>query len=82
MRYFCYVSTVAEIENAIKLLPAAEREALESRLLARRFGLDALGDAERTDLLATLDTAEREIDAGQAHSAEQLRQDVRSWAGR
>lgn len=69
------MSTIAEIENAIGQLPAAEREAFESRLLARRFGLDSLGEDERTELLASLD-------AGQGHSADELRQAVRSWAGR
>jgi hypothetical protein len=63
------MSTVAEIENAIELLPAVEREALESRLLARRFGLDALDQDERAELLSSLDAAEREIDAGRVHSA-------------
>jgi hypothetical protein len=76
------MSTVAEIENAIQLLPAVEREALESRLLVRRFGLDALDENERAELLASLDEAEREIDAGRFHSAAELRQAVRSWAGR
>jgi hypothetical protein len=76
------MSTVAEIENAIQLLPTVEREALESRLMARRFGLDALDENERTELLASLDEAEREIDEGRFHSAHDLRQAVRSWAGR
>ena len=76
------MSTVAEIENAIGELPATEREAFESRLLARRFGLDSLSEDERAQLLASLDAAEREIDAGQGHSAAELRQAVRSWAGR
>ena len=75
------MSTIAEIENAIGQLPAMEREAFESRLLARRFGIDSLIEDERTELLASLDAAEREIDAGQSHSADELRQAVRSWAG-
>ena len=76
------MSTVAEIENAIGLLPAEEREAIESRLLARRFGLDSLDEDEHAELLASLDAAEREIDAGQSHSAAELRQAVRAWAGK
>ena len=67
------MSTVAEIENAIGLLSAAEREAIESRLLARRFGLDSLSEDEHAELLASLDAAEREIDARQSHSAAELR---------
>ena len=76
------MSTLAEIENAIGLLPAAEREALESRLLSQRFGLEALDNGERAELLASLDAAEREIDAGISHSADELRRAVRTWAGR
>ena len=72
------VSTVSEIEQAIELLAAADREGLESRLLARRFGLDALNDDERTELLASLDAAEAEIEAGRFHSADELRQSVRA----
>ena len=76
------MSTVAEIEKAIDGLPTGEREALESRLLARRFGLDAMSAAERAELLASLDEAEREIDSGRGVSADELRQSVRLWAGR
>ena len=76
------MSTVAEIETAIEGLPMDEREALESRLLARRFGLDAMSDGERAELLASLDEAEREIDAGRGLSADELRQSVRAWAGK
>jgi hypothetical protein len=76
------MSTIAEIENAIECLPAAEREALESRLMARRFGLDSLDAAERAALLASLEQAEREIDGGGGLSADDLRRDVRAWAGR
>ena len=81
----CYapaMSTMAEIESAIAHLPAAEREALEGRLLARRFGLEALDAGERAALLASLDEAEREIDSGRGLSADDLRRDVRAWAGR
>ena len=76
------MSTLAEIESAIEHLPDVEREALESRLLSRRFGLDALDAAARAALLASLDEAEREVDAGRGLSADDLRRDVRSWAGR
>ena len=76
------MSTIAEIESAIERLPVAEREALEGRLLSRRFGLDALDAAERAALLASLDEAEREIDGGRDLSADDLRRDVRAWAGR
>lgn len=76
------MSTVAEIEEAIERLPAAERESLETWLLSRRFGLDGIGAAERAELLASLEDAERDLDAGRGLSANALRQSVRSWAGR
>jgi hypothetical protein len=74
------MSTVAEIETAIEHLSSADRETLEARWLARRFGLEALGDNERAELLASLEAADREIDAGPTHSATELRQAVREWA--
>ena len=74
--------SIEQIEEAIQGLPAAERDALESRLLARRFGLDALSEAERADLLASLDEAERDIDQGRTYNGDQLRQGVRSWLGK
>jgi len=81
----CYapsMSTVPEIESAIARLPEAERDALEARLLSRRFGLEALDVEERTALLASLDEAEREIDDGHGLSADDLRRSVRGWTGR
>jgi hypothetical protein len=76
------VSTVQEIEAALERLPATEREAFESRLIARRCGLDALGSDEYRELLASLDEAEREIDAGRGASADGLRQKLATWAGK
>lgn len=67
------MSTVQEIEAAIERLPAAEREALESRVLARRCGLDAVDGDEYRELLASVDEAEREIDAGRGVSGDDLR---------
>jgi hypothetical protein len=78
---FAPMSTVREIEQAIQLLPNNEREALESRLLARRFGLDALDDVDRTELLASVDEAERDMNEGRTHTADELRKAVRKWAG-
>jgi predicted transcriptional regulator len=75
------MSTIEAIEQAIERLTPTEREALESRLLTRRFGLDALNDQERTKLLASLNEAERDIDEGRVHTADELRHAVRSWTG-
>jgi hypothetical protein len=74
--------SIEQIERAIEELPAAERDALESRLLARRCGLDALSEAERAELIASLEEAERDIDQGRTYNGDQLRQAVRSWLGK
>jgi hypothetical protein len=76
------VSTVQEIEAAIGRLPAAEREAFESRLLARRCGLEALAPDEYRQLLASLDEAESEIDSARGLTADHLRQKLAVWAGK
>jgi len=76
------VSTIEEIEAAIERLPAPERDAFESRLIARRLGLDADRNAEYRELLASLEEAEQEIDSGQGVSADALRRKLSSRAGR
>lgn len=76
------MSTIQEIEAALERLPATEREAFESRLIARRWGLDALGSEEYRQLLASLDEAEQEIDAGRGASADDVRQKLAMWAGK
>ena len=53
------MATVQEIERAIERLPETERNALESRLLARRCGLSSLNDEEQAELLRSLGEAER-----------------------
>jgi hypothetical protein len=74
--------SIEQIEEAIQKLPATEREALESRLLARRFGLHVLSEAEQAGLIASLDEAERDIDEGRTYNGDQLRHAVRSWLGK
>jgi len=76
------MSSIAEIEDAIARLNTSDRDALESPLLARRFGLDALNEDERAELFASLDDAEQEIDSGSSHSADELRRAVRGSTGR
>jgi len=74
--------SIEQIERAIEQLSSAEREALEARLLARRCGLDALSEAERAELIGSLEEAERDIDQGRTYDVDQLRQAVRSWLGK
>jgi len=75
------VSTIHEIEAAIERLPAAERDLFEARLIARRYGVDALDSTEYRELLASLDEAEQEIDSGRGLSANDLQQRLAAWAG-
>lgn len=76
------MSTIQEIEAAIDCLPASEREALEARLIARRYGSDALGSEEYRDLIVSLEEAEQDIDAGRSVTADELRQKLAEWAGK
>ena len=76
------MSTVAEIEQAIAKLPASDRDAIESRLLARRCGLGSLTKEEQADLLASLDEAEHAIDGGLGISGAELRAALHEWTGK
>jgi len=76
------VSTITEIEEAISRLALADRETLESRIFAHRFGLDALDNNLRSQLLASLDEADSQIDSGKGISANELKRNVRAWSGR
>jgi hypothetical protein len=76
------MSSVQEIEKAIERLPKTERDALESRLLAKRCGLSGLSDDEQAELLRSLDQAECDIDEGRYHSADDMRQALRRWLGK
>lgn len=76
------MSTIQEIEAAIDCLPASEREALEARLIARRYGVDTLGSEEYRDLIASLAEAEQDIDAGRTVTADELRRKLSAWAGK
>jgi hypothetical protein len=76
------IVSIEQIEQAIERLPVVEREVLESRLLARRFGFDALSEAERAELIESLNEAERDIDEERTYNGDQLREAVRSWLGK
>jgi hypothetical protein len=76
------IVSIEQIEQAIERLPAVERDVLESRLLVRRFGFEALSEAERAELIESLNEAERGIDEGWTYNGDQLRQAVRSWLGK
>jgi hypothetical protein len=74
--------SIEQIEQAIERLSEPDRNALESRLLAKRYGLSALSDEEQKELLNSLDEADREIDNGQGLTPEQVRDRLREWIGK
>lgn len=74
--------SIDQIEQEIERLSATERNELEARLLARRYGLHALDQQEQAELLASLDEADREIDEGRSYTADQLRQAIPGWRGK
>jgi hypothetical protein len=76
------IVSIEQIEQAIEGLSEAERNALESRLLARRCGLSALSQDEQRELLMSLDEADREIDNGEGLTPEQVRERLREWIGK
>ena len=73
------MSTVVEIERAIKGLASDEREELEIRLFGHP-AMDFLSGEERAGLLAAVDDADAE--QGPGLSLEQMQAEVRSWFGK
>lgn len=69
------VSTVAEIEAAIALLPENERERLESWFISRRFGSDAELEIELSAAIA-----EADADPQGGKSAGEVRSLISQWA--
>ena len=50
--------------------------------MSKTRALDALSDAERSELMASLEESEQDIDEGRTYNGAELRQAVRSWLGR
>ena len=73
------VSTITEIQDAIARLPANEKWALAAWLQSQEEPL--MSEAEEKALLASLDRATAELDAGKGIPVERVREDIRRWAG-
>ena len=73
------MSTVVEIERAIKGLASDEREELEIRLFGHP-AMDPLSAVERAGLLAAVDEADAE--QGPGLSLDQMQAEVRSSFGK
>jgi hypothetical protein len=74
------MSTMTEIQEAIGRLPAEEKSALAAWLQSQEEPL--MSEAEEQVLLARLDKAAAELDAGKGVPIERVRENIRGWAGK
>jgi hypothetical protein len=72
------MSTVAELQERIAELPKAARAALAAWIESQEEPI--LSQSEETALLASLDKAAQQLDAGQGVSIKQARGLVAKWA--
>ena len=75
---FQSMSTVAEIQKAIERLPQKDQAALTAWLQSRDEPI--LTKQEEAALLASLDKAAAELDAGRGVPLETVRERVAKWA--
>ena len=73
------MSTITEIQDAIAKLPADEKSALAAWLQSQEEPI--MSEAEEAALLARLDKAATELDAGKGVPAARVREQIRGWAG-
>ena len=74
------MSTITEIQEAIEKLPSSEKSALAAWLQSKEE--PTMSVAEKTVLLARLDKAAAELDAGKGVPLERVREKIRGWAGK
>ena len=74
------MSTITEIQEAIQKLPANEKSVLVSWLQSQEQPI--MSEAEEAALLARLDKAAAQLDAGEGTPIERVREDIRRWAGK
>ena len=74
------MSTITEIQEAIEKLPSSEKSALAAWLQSQDEPI--MSKAEETALLARLDKAAAELDAGKGVPLERVREKIRGWAGK
>ena len=74
------MSTITEIQEAIEKLPANEKSALAAWLHSREEPV--MSEAKEKALLAGLDKAAAELDAGEGVPLERVREKFRGWAGK
>ena len=74
------MNTITEIQEAIGRLPEKEKSALSAWLQSQ--DAPVLSKSEETTLLARLDKAAAELDAGEGVPLERVREKIRGWAGK
>lgn len=74
------MSTITEIQEAIEKLPSSEKSALAAWLQSKEEPI--MSEAEEAALLARLDKAAAELDAGKGVPLERVREKIRGWAGK
>lgn len=74
------MSTIAEIQKAIEKLPSSDKSALAAWLQSKEEPI--MSEAEEAALLARLDKAAAELDAGKGVPLERVREKIRGWAGK
>ena len=74
------MSTITEIQEAIEKLPANEKSALAAWLQSQEESI--MSEAEEAVLLARLDKAAAELDAGKGVPLARVREQIRGWAGK
>jgi hypothetical protein len=74
------MSTIVEIQEAIEKLPANEKSALTAWLQSQEEPI--MSEAEEKALLARLDKAADELEAGEGVSIGRVREKIRGWAGK
>jgi hypothetical protein len=72
--------TMTEIQEAIARLPANQKSALAAWLQSQEEPI--MSAAEEAALLARLDKAAAQLDAGEGIPIERVREDIRRWAGK
>jgi len=72
------ISTITEIQEAIDRLPEKEKSALSAWLQSQDEPV--LSESKEAALLASLDQAAAEVDAGKGIPIERVREKIRGWA--
>jgi len=74
------MSTMTQIQEAISRLPANEKSALAAWLQSQEEPI--MSQEEEAALLARLDKAAAQLDAGEGVPLERVREKIRGWAGK